>query len=1162
MQRCPSCGVQLPAGAAFCDQCGGHLSPGAGKAGEVIAGRGKSADVRLDSPTVSECHARFRLIRDGMMEVTDLDSANGLFINRKKVARGLACRTDRVTLGQVPVDLDEVLRVIEVKKEQAHRRELAPTPEAQSLAPRGPSAPMIAAVLSILVVLVLVAALATRETGRDIGEGFQAIVITNESGMHTFKSPSGKVLGALVWEEGAVPGGLELGVRIQTAEESGEKVLFRIETDRPLRAMEGKQLAVAVRVPDWIPRHRGDTGFPLPIFGTGQAERGQRVAAARQDGSGITGLVVEGKEPGSRFVVFGTDHFSGYFSLVEFLEDTRKSLEGPLGNGEKVSYRTVITDKNGNTVPLWLPSGWLQGRVLHAWSGNLRSQNDRQRVYEKLLREVFMQADAAQSHTMLTRAANAFEDSLEYFDTATGKGNKLLTAIGFGTEALKWQKQGGSAMNAIRIPSGKLLRDFFVSSGVFGGETSTYHAAFARLGDISSKTGSALKVVGLVTKGVLIADDFFRWYCLPGVLQQALVERRVATFEAMLRARSAPVDPAVPRALARVKAELEAFYADQSERFVQSLMQALKENSALALTLQLVAPKLAALAVSLLPNGVVAVVAAKLGIGVAAAGGLIGVAIVAVVYTVIDVIEFEKNLVAATLSVTLAQEYLGPYRREFGRGFSDDGLWIVSTEELYADNLYFQFMSRSLREFNIEGGGHWLADQWVHLHGKALCAILKCEVKKPTFLAYREWLEQEAGQFEGYFKKYSSTLPFPRALVSAEAIFDSGSCTLSVNGTVSQIDSDGPVTVWFHPDFSAVATPGEMKQVWQGGGNSAAPFSFERSYISCQPPRAVLLQARPEVGAYGVKIVEARCSGGKCGPEPFTDPEDQKTRKVEVVANQVEVEGDEVKVYTVVTTQAGTPLENLTAGNFLVRETRKGKAHQFRPESVDSVETAGEPASVCLVMDTSASMRGNNLAAAKLAAGAFIANLKPDDKAALLEFKNGYNVKQGFSADRAGLQTAISSMSSGGGTALWDAVIKAVAMTKDQPGRRAIVALTDGDDGASKASLSMATRVARDAGIPVFTVGLGVSGKTRRYLKLLSDGTNAGKGGQGYYDAPDASQLQELYDSISSKLKKTYVVTWTTRGSSGQTIESTVTVTYTCASGTFTEETPVKYVVP
>ena len=135
-------------------------------------------------------------------------------------------------------------------------------------------------------------------------------------------------------------------------------------------------------------------------------------------------------------------------------------------------------------------------------------------------------------------------------------------------------------------------------------------------------------------------------------------------------------------------------------------------------------------------------------------------------------------------------------------------------------------------------------------------------------------------------------------------------------------------------------------------------------------------------------------------------------------------------------------------------------------------------------------------------------------------------------------------------------------MTKDQPGRRAIVALTDGDDGASKASLSMATRVARDAGIPVFTVGLGVSGKTRRYLKLLSDGTNAGKGGQGYYDAPDASQLQELYDSISSKLKKTYVVTWTTRGSSGQTIESTVTVTYTCASGTFTEETPVKYVVP
>jgi len=1137
---------------------------------EILVGRGDAVDIRLDSPTVSENHASFRLVRDEMLEVTDLGSGNGVFVNRKKVPRGLVCRTDRVTLGQVPVNLDEVLRALKRKEELARRRPSgarAQDPSVPVTQPRQPrssghKAPVIVTALALLLVLVLAIVLASLETGPEVSDGFEAVVLTQKGGMHTFKGREGEVLGALVWEEGAVADGLEIGVRIETAAQRGDAVLFRVESDRPLQASEGKQFAVAVRVPDWVPRHAGDTGFPMPIFRMVQGEPTQRNTAARQDGSAVAGLVVEGRDPGSRFVVFGTDHFSGYFSLVEFLDNTRSSLEGPLANGEKVSYRVEITDKGNNTVPLWLPSGWLQSRVLSAWSGNLLNEKDRQKVYEKLLREVFMQADAAQSHTMLTKTANAFEDTLNYVSTATGATGKFLTALGLTSEALRWQKPGGGALDAIRIPTGKLLRDFFVSNGAFEGSTSTYHAAFARLGKISGKLGKVTKVAGLIIKSVLIADDFFKWYCLPGVMQQALVERRIETFEAMLMAHSGPIDPALPKALAAVKVELEDFYADQSARFVQSLVQAFTENSATALTLQAVAPKLASLAVSLLPKGAVTVVAAKLGIGAAAAGGLIGVVIVAVVYTVIDVVEFEKGLVAATLSVTLAQEYLGPHRRDFGQGLPNDGLWVISTQELYANNLYFQFMSRSLKEFNIEGGAHWMADHWVDLHGKALCAILKCEAKQPTFLAYRKWIGEEAAQFDSYFKKYSSTLPFPRTVVDAQASFDGTSCTLSVKGSVHQKDTTGPVTVWFHPDFTAAAAPGELKEVWQGVANTPAPFSLERPYPSCKPPLAVLLQARPEMGAYGVKIVEVECQGGKCGPEPFKDPGDQKTKKVEVVVNQVEIEGDKVKVYAIVTTQAGTPLENLTAGNFLVREFRQSKAQQFRPESVASVETAGEPASICLVMDSSGSMRGGKLAAAKRAAAAFISNLKPEDRAALLEFKDVLNLRQAFSTNRAGLQVAINSMSSGGGTALWDAIIKAVTMTRKQSGRQAIIALTDGKDENSQATLAKAIKAAQDAGIPVFTIGLGVDASTRAKLKNLSDGTNAGKGGQGYYDAPTAADLQRLYDSISSKLKKTYIVTWTTTGSPGQTIEATVTVTYSCAAGTFTEKTPVKYVVP
>jgi len=64
-------------------------------------GRAPRADFVVDAALVSRVHCRFTLNQTNELELEDLGSTNGTFVNGKKVARATLSDGDQLTIGRV-----------------------------------------------------------------------------------------------------------------------------------------------------------------------------------------------------------------------------------------------------------------------------------------------------------------------------------------------------------------------------------------------------------------------------------------------------------------------------------------------------------------------------------------------------------------------------------------------------------------------------------------------------------------------------------------------------------------------------------------------------------------------------------------------------------------------------------------------------------------------------------------------------------------------------------------------------------------------------------------------------------------------------------------------------------------------------------------------------
>ncbi len=80
-----------------------RLMPGAIK----TLGRSSTADFVLDAGMVSRFHCRVTATESGQVEIEDLESTNGTFVNDRRVGRQLLQAGDRIRVGRVEMVISD-----------------------------------------------------------------------------------------------------------------------------------------------------------------------------------------------------------------------------------------------------------------------------------------------------------------------------------------------------------------------------------------------------------------------------------------------------------------------------------------------------------------------------------------------------------------------------------------------------------------------------------------------------------------------------------------------------------------------------------------------------------------------------------------------------------------------------------------------------------------------------------------------------------------------------------------------------------------------------------------------------------------------------------------------------------------------------------------------
>ena len=225
----------------------------------------------------------------------------------------------------------------------------------------------------------------------------------------------------------------------------------------------------------------------------------------------------------------------------------------------------------------------------------------------------------------------------------------------------------------------------------------------------------------------------------------------------------------------------------------------------------------------------------------------------------------------------------------------------------------------------------------------------------------------------------------------------------------------------------------------------------------------------------------------------------------------------------------GLPLSQLDKAQFSIQEDG-GTA--LPASSLDVEKDA--LLSVVLVVDISASMKGQPLDDAKAAAARFLDRLSEGDRVALIAFSDQLgpdpdqldpNWESAFTADLGPVYDLIEGLEAGRGTHLYQAVSKGVQRASQEPaGHRAVLLLSDGrNDPAHVGDPDAAVQFARDAHIPIFVIGLG-SQIDEPYLRSLADET-----GGLFRSAPRSAELAGMFGDMATLLKTQYRLNYTSQ---------------------------------
>lgn len=236
---------------------------------------------------------------------------------------------------------------------------------------------------------------------------------------------------------------------------------------------------------------------------------------------------------------------------------------------------------------------------------------------------------------------------------------------------------------------------------------------------------------------------------------------------------------------------------------------------------------------------------------------------------------------------------------------------------------------------------------------------------------------------------------------------------------------------------------------------------------------------------------------------------------------------NEVNLIFTVTNKRGEFIPNLRLSDFALLDDQKA------PERVTSfMQQTNLPLRVGLVVDTSTSIR-QRFDFEKQSATQFLLQVLRSraDRGFVMGFDATPTVTQDWTNNLDALETGVNKLRSGGSTALYDAVYSAcrdkqLSQTRGQePVRRAIVVISDGNDNQSRVYIDEAIKMCQRAETIIYAISTNWTpsrGRGDDSLKKLAEAT----GGRAFFP-PSMEDMVNGFNSISEELRSQYLLTYT-----------------------------------
>ena len=234
---------------------------------------------------------------------------------------------------------------------------------------------------------------------------------------------------------------------------------------------------------------------------------------------------------------------------------------------------------------------------------------------------------------------------------------------------------------------------------------------------------------------------------------------------------------------------------------------------------------------------------------------------------------------------------------------------------------------------------------------------------------------------------------------------------------------------------------------------------------------------------------------------------------------------DEVNLLFIATNKHGRFVRNLDQADFTILDDHKP------PQSIVNFHSETDlPLELGLLIDTSGSVRARFDFEQESAISFLEQTVRPHfDKAFVMGFSSQSTLTQDFTDNTNLLRIGVDRLHNGGGTALYDAIYRAcrnklMKERDEQPARRAIIVVSDGEDNQSEVREAQAIEMAQRAEVIIYAISTDDSGLILRgdtVLQQLAEAT----GGRAFFPYK-MKDVKTSFAAIEDELRSQYVVSY------------------------------------